>query len=63
MVGSERYLTLMRAQPGWENILERYGVTGAMVPPGTAISAALADTPGWSLAYPDGTATVYVRTG
>jgi len=56
------YLTVMKAQPGWREILERYGVIAAMVPPGSSISAGLASAPGWALNYQDHTAAVYVRT-
>jgi hypothetical protein len=56
------YFTVMKAQPGWHHILERYGVVAAMVPPGSSISAGLASAPGWALNYQDDAAAVYVRT-
>src|SRR5207249_536880 len=56
------YVTVMKAQPGWRESLERYEVIAAMVPPGSSISAGLASAPGWALNYQDHTAVVYVRT-
>ena len=52
----------MKAQPGWQEILKRYEVIAAMVPPESSISAGLASAPGWALNHQDDTAAVYVRT-
>lgn len=57
------YLTVMGTQPGWEKILFRYGISIALVPRDSLISAALAVSPEWTLTCQDRTASIYVRSG
>jgi hypothetical protein len=57
------YLTAMRVQPGWQDILLKYQITAALVPPNSSISAALMAAPGWKLIYQDRTAVIYVQGG
>ncbi len=51
----------MTASPGWQQVLQRYGLTVALVPEGSAISTALAGSPDWRLSYRDAVAAVYLR--
>jgi hypothetical protein len=55
------YLTVMRAQPSWQNILLKYQITAALVPPNSSISASLMAAPRWVLTYQDRKAVIYVR--
>ena len=56
------YLIVMRAQPGWREILSRYGIVVALVPCNSSIASAFGETPQWTLTYRDGVAAVYLRT-
>ena len=55
------YVAVMRAQPGWQKILTKYGLTVALVPNDSPIFAALAASTDWSLSYQDATAAVFRR--
>jgi hypothetical protein len=55
------YLIVMRAEPGWQRIMARYGLTVAMVPEGSAIAAAFSGSEDWKKVREDSVATVFVR--
>jgi len=55
------YLTVMRAEPGWQRIMERYALTVALVPTGSAITAALSTSGDWRMVYHDSIASVFVK--
>ena len=55
------YQVVMTASPGWQQVLQRYGLTVALVPEGSAISTALAGSPDWRLSHRDAVAAVYLR--
>jgi hypothetical protein len=55
------YLIVMRAQPGWQRIMERYALTVALVPKGSAIKAALSASGDWRLVCRNSVASVFVR--
>ena len=57
------YLEIMRAQPGWQKVLEKYGVTVALVPARSPLSAAFSCIPGWREVYRDARAAVFVWRG
>lgn len=57
----ESYLTIMRAEPGWEAILGKFRVSVAMVPTNSSISAALRADPDWQEMYHGAEARVFVR--
>ena len=57
----KEYMTVMRAEPGWQGIAAKYAFTVALVPDKSPISAALATSAGWRLSYRDATAAVFVR--
>jgi hypothetical protein len=52
------YLAVMAAQPGWQQTFERYGVTVALVPTGSPLSAALSCAR-WRKIYRDADAAVF----
>lgn len=55
------WLHVVRADPGWEKILERYGVNVVLIEKGSALERVLGLTPGWNLAYQDEKAVIYQR--
>lgn len=55
------YLAIMRAQPGWRQVLARYDVSVALVPIESSISRALTDSHGWMLWKRGSVAAVFVR--
>ena len=54
------YQTIMRAAPGWQEVLRAHGLTVALVPAQSPISAALADSADWTPSYRDATAAVFL---
>jgi hypothetical protein len=54
------YQTVMTAVPGWQEVLQRYGLTVALVPAKSPISAALEASAAWRQSYSDTTAAVFV---
>jgi hypothetical protein len=57
----QTYLTILKAQPGWEQILTRYRVSVVLVPARSSISAALDYAFGWRQLYSDRDEVVFVR--
>jgi len=55
------YLTVMRAEPGWQRIMAQYALTVALVPKGSAIKAALSGSEDWKKVREDSVATVFAR--
>jgi hypothetical protein len=58
----EDYLTVIRATPGWQSVLDKYSLKVALVPDTSAISAALSESRDWKLFYQDSVATVFTRS-
>lgn len=56
----EESLKVASAEPGWERRLERWGITHAIVPEGSAIAAALRRG-GWQVLHTDGLALVAAK--
>jgi hypothetical protein len=44
---------------GWREVLRRYDIGWALVPPGSAFAQALTKEPGWLQVYRDGTAAIF----
>jgi hypothetical protein len=55
------YLAIHLAQEGWEEKLDETGVNTVIVEASSPLGRSLADVEGWSLAYEDELAVVYVR--
>jgi hypothetical protein len=55
------YITVIRAEPGWQGTAAKYAFAVALVPDRSPISAALAASADWRLSYRDATAAVFVR--
>ena len=55
----EQYFSIMGAQPGWHDKLEKHDVSFVCVPPTTPLASRLADRPDWRELYRDEFAVVY----
>ena len=53
----KQYLVLIRAQPGWQELVHSFGFTHALLPGDSALRAAL-EQAGWRVLYGDGAATL-----
>ena len=58
----EEYNLVRDAEPGWEEIPDRYGVDAMVFPPFEAISKGPAETAGWCEAFRDDNEVVFLRT-
>lgn len=59
----DEWLAALRAEPGWEQILEARQIGVVLVEPGTPLAGRLAEQPGWEQLYGDDLAVVYRRVG
>jgi hypothetical protein len=50
------------AVDGWEEILDRYGVQGVVLPPGAVLEEELSGDGGWALVIDGAAGSVFVRT-
>jgi hypothetical protein len=57
----KQYVVLMEARPGWLGIVSASGLTHALLPNASALTAALQQA-GWTTLYRDGVATLLGRT-
>lgn len=55
------YITVMRTDPGWEDLLDRYGVDAVLMPRKAHLSEVLRDHPGWREAFTGSIESVFVR--
>jgi len=53
--------TVPQIRAGWEEVLDRWDVETVLVPPSTAVAQALMINGGWSLAYRDQQAAIFIR--
>ncbi len=58
----EDYFTVFDGGPGWQSILDRWGVTSAIVATGTPIAPVLRASPAWTVDYEDAQTLVCLRT-
>lgn len=56
----KQYLTLIQARPGWQDMVQRYGFTHALLPEDSALKASL-EQAGWTILHRDQTATLLER--
>ena len=57
------WLSALRAEPGWEQILHQRQIGVVLIEPETPLAAALANHPGWEEIYGDDRAVVFRRIG
>jgi hypothetical protein len=57
------YFRVFDARPGWQDVLDRWGVTGAIMATGTPIAPVLRASPQWSVDYEDAQTLVCSRRG
>jgi len=55
------YLTMMRAEPGWDEFLKEHQISCLMLPRKAALATLLSETPEWKPIYFDDVAIVFVR--
>ena len=56
------YLATYTAQPGWSDRLDKAGINSVLVETASPLAQVLAISPGWTKAYADQLAVVYVRS-
>lgn len=54
------YLTMIRAEPGWEDFLRDHPAGCVLVPKNAAMASALGESPHWKQIYSDDTAAIFV---
>jgi hypothetical protein len=59
---TREYLAVIDASPGWEEILDRYGVEWIILPPDRTVSPWLDQSAEWERQYEDETAVVWIRS-
>ena len=57
------YVQVQLARPGWQEILDRYGIGYVVTEQGGLLTAVLDETEDWRIEYSDDVGAVYVRTG
>jgi hypothetical protein len=57
----ERYIQTIAARPGWNTLLEEYGIEWVLVPRDVPLIVVLEQTPGWRLTAEDRAAYLFVR--
>ena len=57
------YVRVHLAQPGWREVLNRYGVGYIVTEQGGLLAVVLDETEDWQMAYSDGLCAIYVQTG
>lgn len=57
---TREFAQVMNLEPGWEQVLDKYDVSWIIVPTGEMLARELNETEGWSAAYEDPTATIFV---
>jgi hypothetical protein len=55
------YLTIQRLDPGWQEEMERWGMTIALVPADSRVAAALIESGDWARRYGDETSVLLER--
>jgi hypothetical protein len=56
------YLTVLFGRPGWQDVLDRWQVTAAIVTTWAPCEAMLRAAPGWAVDYADARITIFIRT-
>ena len=55
------YLQIVRPQPGWDDFLRDYNISGVMMPKNAEITAMLKETPGWKSVYSDDVTVIFLK--
>jgi hypothetical protein len=59
---TREYETVITLQPGWRDILDKYGVEWILMPAGSQLVSYLESEPGWTELYRDETASLIIMT-
>lgn len=54
-------LAVTSLEPGWREVLDKYGVNWVIMPAGSRVDVLLSEVTDWRLVYRDKTAVIYVR--
>jgi hypothetical protein len=57
------YIDILMAKPMWRDEFEKWGIQSVLIEPNTPIADVLRVEPGWSVAYEDKIAVLFVRGG
>lgn len=57
----ENYLPILELKPEWQSILDRNGVTSAVVTRAARYAALFRESPNWDEVYADDKSALYVR--
>jgi len=57
------YLKALGADFGWREVLDQNRITSVLIPPDTPLANVLKETSDWKVAYDDGVAIVFLRSG
>jgi hypothetical protein len=57
----KKYLKVVHAEPGWEEILKQWDANWVLVPADSALSGLLQDAPGWKNVHRDNVAALFHR--
>ena len=58
----QKYLTAVRVEPGWNQVLDEWKVRRVLMPSGSALANVLRDTPEWRVVHEDSIAVLFERT-
>ena len=58
----EDYSAIRAADPGWQDLVARYGVNAILLPPETTLTRGPAESAGWCEVYRDATQVLYLPT-
>ena len=57
----QRYLTAVRVEPGWNEVLDEWNVRRVLMPSGSALANILRETPEWRVVHEDSIAVLFER--
>jgi hypothetical protein len=58
---TREYEKIREVRPGWQDLLRKYEIAWALIPPEAPLASALEILPGWTRTYSDSTAVAFVR--
>ena len=59
----EDYMKVLRAQPGWSEVLDQWMIRAAVVAPDSLTATVLEVSPDWRTAHRDDLTAIFLRTG
>jgi hypothetical protein len=59
----DEYMKVLRAKPGWSEILDKWEIRSAVVSPKSVVATVLEASPDWETAHRDELTAIYLRAG